>query len=103
MFKMTKYLAPMMKAIDSLQDVPSKKIKSIASPKVKSKAVKSEGSSDRKAGKNDNKKVKSEKGEKKSGGGGGFTAVCDLSPALGKFLGTDELPRYYYLQLIIII
>ena len=102
MFKMTKYLAPMMKAIDSLQEVPSKKIKSNASPKPKSKAVKSEGSSNSKAGKNDNKKVKTEKvkSEKKSGGGGGggggFTAVCDLSPALGKFLGVDELPRYYY-------
>ena len=97
MFKMTKYLAPMMKSVDSLQEAPTikSKSKSSASPKPKSKAVKSEGSSSSKAGKNSIKKVKSEKTkEKKSGGGGGgFTAVCSLSPELGKFLGVDELAR----------
>lgn len=101
MFKMTKYLAPMQKSIDSLQDAPSTKSKPKTSPKPK--AVKSEGSSNSKAGKNSLKETKTKKTketkssstkEKKSGGGGGgFAAVCDLSPALSKFLGVDELPR----------
>jgi upstream activation factor subunit UAF30 len=103
MFKMTKYLAPMQKSIDSLQDAPSTKSKPKTSPKPKPKAVKSEGSSNSKTGKNSLKETKTKKTketkssgtkEKKSGGGGGgFAAVCDLSPALSKFLGVDELPR----------